>query len=531
MTYFRCMRLQQLSAIEFRRLSPLITAYCLGESTLRELYRTSPVVEEMAREAKNRVIAPEVSAALHEVLSEQYQGLTLHKAVAENLQAFAAGNAVTVTTGHQLCILGGPAFVMYKILSAIRLAQSIQPWVTDKKVVPVFWLASEDHDRDEINHVFFRNRRIEWNTQQTGAVGRFSTDGLSDVLQQVSELATDESSRKYVELFGKILTEHRTLSSATRAWVNECFGEWGVVVLDADDARLKRFFIPAMRRDLLRQTTFSAVTETNTRLKQLGYEPQVNPRQLNLFYLRNQSRVRIETTDDKWHTIDQSMQWSQESILAELQEHPEHFSPNVLMRPLYQETILPNIAYVGGPGELAYWMQLKGVFSQFEIPMPALVLRDAAVVVSEPCLRRLSKLGLSSADLLRPKAELIEQLLGDAKLDFSEEINRLQILYQQLAERMSNVDPTLKATAMAELQRVLSGIEQLQAKTWKAIKTKEEQKLTALNKVWEEVFPEGEWQERRDNLLGLAIANDKELLRALLANFQSPKSTLVIAEV
>ncbi|MFM9005309.1 MAG: bacillithiol biosynthesis cysteine-adding enzyme BshC, partial [Flavobacteriales bacterium] len=404
------MRLQQFSDPYLRKLTPLVGDYCAGNPAVRNFYSTLPVADEIAEQVKNRVFTPDAFDVLHQTLSDQYAGLTIHQKVLENMKAIADHNAACVTTGHQLCILGGPAFMVYKILSTIKLASSIQAHVSDKKIVPVFWLASEDHDRDEINHVYVQQRRLEWNTQQTGAVGRFSNEGLSEVLHAYSEIAYDEASQRHIEFFRQLISQHTTLAAATRAWVNACFGEWGVVVIDPDDARLKRLFVSTMRKELLHQSTYAAVTETNAHLKQRGYEPQVNPRELNLFYLQKNSRVRIESINGAWHTVDRSKEWNQEALLNELDKHPENFSPNVLMRPLYQETILPNVAYVGGPGELAYWLQLKGVFAAFEIPMPAIVLRDAAIVVSESCVRRLSKLGLASADLLKPKSQIIDQL-------------------------------------------------------------------------------------------------------------------------
>jgi len=524
------MRLQPFSDIRFRKLSPLVNNYYSGTTSLRDFYSTPPSIEAIVHEAQHRLFSPEAYEALHQSLTEQYTGYTLHESVTANLKSIADQHAVCVTTGHQLCILGGPAFMLYKIVSTIQLARSIQQQVNDKKVVPVFWLASEDHDREEINHVFFNHKRLEWNTAQMGAVGRFTTNGLDDVLHQILEIRNDDVTKAYVDSFLEILKQNHSLASATRAWVNACFGEWGILVIDPDDARLKRLFIPAMRKELVHRPTALAVAETNAQLKQQGFEAQVNPRSINLFYLGIHSRVRIESTDGKLRTVDNSKEWTQESILDELNEHPENFSPNVLMRPLYQETVLPNVAYVGGPGEIAYWLQLKEAFRQFELPMPAVVLRDAAIMVSEACLRRLTKLGLTSADVLRPKAEIIEQLIGGAKQDFSAEKNQLQSLYQELAERMASIDATLKPTALAELQRVLSGMDQLQAKAWKAVKMKEEQRISAVNTIWDDLFPEGDWQERRENFLGRAMANDKELLRALLDAFQAPTSTLVIAE-
>ncbi|MFM7727298.1 MAG: bacillithiol biosynthesis BshC, partial [Flavobacteriales bacterium] len=237
------MRLQQFSDPYLRKLTPLVGDYCAGNPAVRNFYSTLPVADEIAEQVKNRVFTPDAFDVLHQTLSDQYAGLTIHQKVLENMKAIADHNAACVTTGHQLCILGGPAFMVYKILSTIKLASSIQAHVSDKKIVPVFWLASEDHDRDEINHVYVQQRHLEWNTQQTGAVGRFSNEGLSEVLHAYSEIAYDEASQRHIEFFRQLISENTTLAAATRAWVNACFGEWGVVVIDADDARLKRLFV------------------------------------------------------------------------------------------------------------------------------------------------------------------------------------------------------------------------------------------------------------------------------------------------
>jgi uncharacterized protein YllA (UPF0747 family) len=201
----------------------------------------------------------------------------------------------------------------------------------------------------------------------------------------------------------------------------------------------------------------------------------------------------------------------------------------VLLRPLYQETILPNIAYVGGPGELAYWLQLKNMFHSFHAKMPALILRNSMAILSPSALKKMGKLGLTAADLFKSKELLVAQLVGE-KPDFSEERKEIELIYERVANRIASVDPTLRATASAELQKVQSGIDQLQGKAWKAAKNREEQKLVALDKVWEEVYPNGQWQERTENMLALVLANDKKLMRVLLKEFTAPNSTTVVVE-
>lgn len=523
------MHTQQFPDLELRKLNALILAYCNANPSLRHLFDVEPSMADLVGYAARREFADEAYDALSEVLSDQYKSCPDIEAVKANLTAFQNKSAITVTTGHQLCLLGGPAFMICKILSTIKLAQTIQAKFSEKRVVPVFWLASEDHDREEINHTFVNGKRLHWNTTQTGAVGRFTTDGFSEVLEEWLAEIQDEALRQTMRALWSRASQFTSWAELTKSWVHECFGEWGLVVINPDDARLKRLFVPHMRQELLQEKTHKAVASTNEELLRLGYQVQVNPRDINLFYLDEGSRLRIERKGKTWQTTDQHCVWNEGQLNNALEAHPEKFSPNVLLRPLYQETILPNIAYVGGPGEVAYWLQLKNMFHEFRTEMPAVILRNSMVVLTPSVLKKIGKLGLRTADLFKLKEQLIAQLVGD-KPDFSEERKELEKVYERLANRIASVDPTLRATAMAELQKVQSGVDQLQGKAWKAAKNREEQKLAALDKVWEEVYPNGQWQERTENMLALALANDKELMRVLLNEFTAPNSTMVVVE-
>ncbi|MFM2201519.1 MAG: hypothetical protein RL040_719 [Bacteroidota bacterium] len=523
------MPLRSFPDLEFRKLDALVADYCRNSASTREFYACEPSLDAIAHLANTRQFSLDNSRIIADVLAVQYAQHVPIQQVNENVRAFADGNAICVTTGHQLCLLGGPAYFIYKILSAIKLAQNLQPLVPTKKIVPVFWLASEDHDREEINHTFINGTRLEWNTAQTGAVGRFSTVGFDKTLQLWINSIEDEHLRDAITPIWNRAMQFDSWGELTLSWVHECFGEWGLVIIEPDNSRLKQLFKSVMKRELLEGVAEQSVSKSNERLSQLGYHVQVNPRDINLFYLGEQTRVRIERHGEYWSTVDNRHRWNEDEILLELEHHPENFSPNVLLRPLYQETILPNVAYIGGPGELAYWLQLKILFEGFEVSMPALVLRNAAIIVSHSVSKRLSKLGLTNRDLLRDKQDLITALAGD-KPDFSDEKSEFLRLFERLADRVAQTDSTLRASAMAEAQRTLAGIDQLQAKTWKAIKVKEEQKLTALDKMWEEIYPSNNWQERSQNILIDALRNDKQLMRELLQEFQSPASTMVIVE-
>jgi bacillithiol biosynthesis cysteine-adding enzyme BshC len=523
------MRINSFANIDFRKLNALVRDYCRNNAGLHDFFEIEPSIDAIACFANNLSFSLQKYNMLHQVLSDQYAKYVSITQVNENILSFSKGEAVCVTTGHQLCLLGGPAYFFYKIISAIKLAQELQSLVPTKRVVPVFWLASEDHDKEEINHMFHNGVRVEWNTTQTGAVGQFSLGGFEEVLKQWLGTVEDQNTRESISRMFTRAMQCSTWADLTQSWVHECFGEWGLVVINPDDPRLKRLFAPMMKRELLQSVAHSCVIKTNEKLGHREYNVQVNPREINLFYLSPQSRVRIERVDDVWQTTDALRKWTELELMDELDKHPENFSPNVLLRPIYQETILPNVAYVGGPGELAYWLQLRELFAEFNGRMPAIVLRDSAIMLSQASSNRLSKLGLKTIDLFRDKHELIVSLVGE-KPDFSNEKEELLRLFEQLAERIGKVEPTLRATAMADAKRALTGIDQLQGKTWKALKLKEEQKLIALEKIWEEVYPSNDWQERSQNIFKEIISNDKELIRQLLSAFQPPQSTVVILE-
>lgn len=522
------MHLQQFPDFELRKLNSLVHDYCTANDSLGYFFEVPPRLEDISQYGVKRSFSSHHYAVLHEVLLDQYSGYSREKNVDANIESIGNGQAIAVTTGHQLCLFGGPAYLLYKVLCTIKLAQVVQASNSELRVVPMFWLASEDHDRDEINHTFFKNNRFQWDTQQQGAVGRFRNEAFGSLISQWVETIENDELRDQMNTIWRKAEKSSTWAHATKSWIHDCFGEWGLVTIDADDARLKRLFIPCLKKELLQQTTHATVSETNDKLVQRGYHAQVNPRLINLFYLSDQYRVRIDKLGEMWSTIDGLHQWSEASIVKELDEHPENFSPNVLLRPLYQETILPNIAFVGGPGELAYWLQLRSTFDAFNLMMPALVLRDSVILLSAGGARRLAKLGLTNNDIFRDKSQLMDVLVGKDKEEFQDERQQVRQAYDQIATRVASIDPTLKAAAMAELQRVLSGLDQLASKAWKAEKLKQEQKFSSLEKVWEELYPNGDWQERSQNVLAQSMANNKQLMHALLAESQTPKSTLVM---
>ena len=299
----------------------------------------------------------------------------------ENIQSLSESNTFTVTTGHQLNIFTGPIYFLFKLVTTINLSKKLKEYYPDFHFIPVYWMASEDHDFEEISYFNMFGEKYQWATGQTGAVGRFDPSSLADVLYQIDE---------NVELFEKAYGRFHTLAGSVRFYVNELFGSEGLVVVDGDDSELKAQFATVTKDDILNQNAHQRVNETNKQLINLGYKLQASSRPINFFYL-DDFRRRIICEGENFKVLGSKIKFSKQEILSEIEHYPERFSPNVIMRPLYQEMILPNLAYLGGPAEIIYWLQLKGVFDYYKIEFPIIMPRNFGMIIHQKIAKKINQ--------------------------------------------------------------------------------------------------------------------------------------------
>jgi bacillithiol biosynthesis cysteine-adding enzyme BshC len=382
-------------------------------------------------------------------------------------------------------------------------------------------MASEDHDFEEINHAVLFNKKLVWDAQQSGAVGRFNLDGIDAFLSELtSVLGTSEKALNAINQIKKAYS-NSNLASATRELVYSIFGFDELVVLDADDADLKKLFVPILKRELSEKASFNEVIKANEILQTAGYKVQVEPREINLFYLEENKRTRI--TPESFNS---------EQLLDELESNPDKFSPNVVLRPVYQECILPNIAYIGGPGEIAYWLQLKGVFDIYNVPFPSLILRDSALLISPSLKKKLDKLQLSEHSLFQPKKDIIDQWIAEhGKVDLNDEKKLLDILFKEINNKASAIDSTLGGFVASEYTRQLSSIDNVEKKMIKALKAKEEIRIQQFDKILSEVFPNGEPQERVVNYFQFVDVLSADFIEELIKSFDPLKAEMKIVHL
>jgi bacillithiol biosynthesis cysteine-adding enzyme BshC len=324
------MQLNKIPLADTRAFSNFFLDYIEQKDSLQPFFDRYPSIENFSQQIaeKARTFPQEHRAILHENLQKQYEGLTLSKAASDNLSLLKNENTFTVTTGHQLNIFTGPLYFIYKIVTVINTCKTLNAKYPQFDFVPVYWLASEDHDYDEIKYFKLYGKKYVWETNQTGAVGRFSPKGLEKL---ASELPGD------VKIFHEAYKKSTTLSQAVRHYVNALFGSEGLLVVDADTPSFKMLFRDAIEQDVVGQINKPIVDDTNGRLSALGYKTQVFCRDINFFYLDEGVRSRIELQGDTFKVVDSNLSFSREEIKELIHTQPEKFSPNVILRPLYQE--------------------------------------------------------------------------------------------------------------------------------------------------------------------------------------------------
>ena len=482
----------------------LIVDYLDKKTELKSLYNRFPTLENFQSQLdeKSQNYSAENRKSLVTALENQYKGFQISEATSTNISLLSNSKTFTITTGHQLNLFTGPLYFLYKIVSAITLCATLKKENPDYNFVPIYWMATEDHDFEEINHFNFKNVKINWNKESYGPVGRVSTQGLKDVFKAFAlELGIGENASYLKELFENSYLKHNNLADATRFLANELFGDKGLVILDGDDIMLKQLFIPFVKNELIHKTTFQKVSETNAMLEK-EYEIQVNPREINLFYIEDELRERIVFENNLFKINNTTLSFSEKEIIELLENSPEKFSPNVILRPLYEEVILPNLCYIGGGGEIAYWLQLQSTFEAYKITFPILLVRNSVLLVTEKQTIKAEKLNLSWENLFSNQLVLFAQKTKEFSkfnLDFSEQKEHLKQQFEKLLLIANQTDKSFIGAVKAQQTKQIKGLENLEKRLLKAEKKMHADELERIIKLQNELFPNQGLQERRNN--------------------------------
>ncbi len=484
-------------------LSPLISDYIFENQKLENFYNRKVNIESFESQIAEKSVNFNVEKRkiLKEQLIIQNENIILSESTKNHINLIENPNTFTITTGHQLNLFTGPIYYLYKIANTINLAQQLQSKYPTYNFVPIFWMATEDHDFEEINHFYSQNQKYTFNKQTSGIVGDIFTEGIQPVFEQFEKEFHFGADHHYlVDLFKKAYLEHQNLAEATRFLVNELFGKYGLVIIDGNDKELKKIFIPTILNELKNQISYQKVTETIELLK--PYSIQANPREINLFYIEKGIRERIIFEKGKYKINNTLLEFDEVKMEDLVRNHPEKISPNALLRPVYQESILPNLAYIGGAGEMAYWLELKSTFEAFEVTLPILILRNSVVFTHEKFFNKLEKNHTTIEELFLKDEDFTKlkvQQFSINKFDFKEQKKFLEEQFLVLEKIALKTDKSFIGAVKAQERKQIKGLENLEKRLFKAEKRVHQEKLESLLELKNYIFPNGTFQERRMN--------------------------------
>ncbi|WP_286969119.1 bacillithiol biosynthesis cysteine-adding enzyme BshC [Flavobacterium sp. UBA4854] len=500
--------------------SKLMQDYLDQKPELKPLYNNFPSLENFEKQIaeKSANFDHNNRTALVATLQKQYQNIEASDLTKQNISLLALENTFTITTGHQLNLFSGPLYFLYKIISTINLTKELKSKYPSHNFVPVYWMATEDHDFEEINYFNFKGKKIRWNAESTGPVGRLSTEGLEDLFEVYSlELGSSTNANALKKLFKDAYLKHENLADATRYLANALFASYGLVIIDADDADLKRAFIPFVKEELENQTSFKEVQKSIEELS--AYTVQVNPREINLFYIEDKLRERIIFENDKYVVNNTKISFSKDEIFKLLESNPEKFSPNVIMRPLYQEIILPNLCYIGGGGEIAYWLELKAFFEAVNITFPILLVRNSVLLATEKQVKKADNLNLTWKDLFSKSESLVNEIthkLSPFPIDLTPQREALDKQFAYLFELAEKTDKSFSGAVKAQEVKQKKGLENLEKRLLKAQKRKLADQLERVTDLQCELFPNNSLQERQANFSEFYLEKGEQLIPLLI---------------
>ena len=518
--------------------SNIILDYLSEKSKIESFYSYNPTIKGFKEAIDKRHFSDSNREILVEALQNQYQNdsikLKSDSPVTINIDSLINSNTFSVTTGHQLCLFTGPLYFIYKIVSTVKLCKELSKQYPDQNFVPVYWMATEDHDFEEISHFKVGDKKFTWKTDQKGAVGRMKITELKQVFDEFSNWLPELSNNanELRQLFENAYLKHSNLAAATRYLVHQLFKDSGVIIVDGDDKKLKTLFAPIAKRELIEQFSSEMVSEQSEKLAQ-NYKIQVNPREINLFYLVDGLRERIVKENRSYSVNDTSITFTEDEILLELRDFPERFSPNVILRPVYQEAILPNLAYIGGGGELAYWFQLKTAFDAVSIPLPVLILRNSVAWLNSKQSKLLAQLEISNKQFFLKKEVLLKEWVKqNSSTDLELKAHKVKSgeFYSALRSLAGELDASLNDHVAAIATKQSNALAKLSEKMIRAERRKSGEAKNKIDFLKDNLFPNNGLQERTLNFSEIYLLHGKEMINILYANFVVPANQFLIIQ-
>jgi len=451
---------------------------------------------------------------LRTVLTDQNGGSGASSRTVENIRLLGGSGTYAVVTGQQVGLFGGPMYTLYKAITALLLAQKLSAKFPGKNFVPVFWLEGEDHDFAEMNHVAVLDHenvpvRLEYlpggllPEKNVGAVGSLAFDDTISATCAHLEgtLASTEFTSGVMSAVRSCYSPGATFAGAFQAWMNRLLPGAGLVFISSADPRLKRILSPLFLRELEEYPRISQMVIDRSAELEQSYHAQVKPKSINLFLFHKGGRYLIEPRETDFSLKGTRAFFTKEQLTAIARETPEQLSPNVVLRPLCQDMLLPTVAYIGGPSEIAYHAQIGPLYEALSLVQPVVYPRASVSLVQTNLLRAMEKYSLELQEFLGDVGsvtrKVVEQI-SDIKLDrlFDSVTKNLHGTLGELKFGLNEIDPTLLGALENVSSKIDVNLGVLREKAAAAQKRRNETAVRQIEKAAAGLLPSGSLQER-----------------------------------
>lgn len=477
-------------------LKPLIKDFISGNLPDEIIENYTLTIENLTKKKEELVNQKINRPLLHSVLQQQNSNAKGCELIQQNINLVLEKSTFFVLCAHQPCLFLGPSFLIYKIISTIKLAIELQLKFPDIHCIPMFWIGSEDHDKEEILTCTINEQSIKWDTNQTGACGAMQ---LNEIEKNIQIIEKKSANQDWIQLLKKHYKSTATLSEATRNMVNELFQDYGLLVIDQNNAALKSAMNSLFIDELKNSSIDTFITIQNEPIEKFKYHKQSNTREINLFLIEKNGRNRILKKDNQFIVENSGTTFTHSEIEKFVELNSAVISPNVNLRPLMQSILIPTLVFVGGAGELSYWLQQPQLFKHYATVFPLLCLRNSFVHLSSKALKKIHKNNFEYADFfMKTDALKTSKVMNEVEI-----INvlrqKIDAAFDEISNYVTTIDSTLNGSAAAEKKKINNSIEVLKSKATQALKRNNEQLMSEIDLILNEIFPNKTFQERWHN--------------------------------
>ncbi len=503
--------------IKFSEISDnkLFQDYLYNFDNVKRFYNYNFRDEDSYTSVFNNVVKknPDITEKVNEIIKKQYQKVSPSDKTNANIAKLSKKNTVAIFTGQQLGLVGGPLYTIYKIFTAIKLSEYLSEKFTGFNFVPVFWLAGDDHDFEEVTNLKFIDKNNElkkiyyydFNNKEAnkGSIGNLKFgNSINDFKTEIkSSIRETEFSKKFFKLLDKILVEGKTFKDSFFDLIFKIFDDAGLIIFNPQDSEIKELLKPIFLKELNDFNIHSSeVLLTSADLDE-NYHTQVKVKPINLFYSNETGRHLIEPVNDEFRLKGKRKHITKEEMFELLEKFPERFSPNVLLRPVCQDYLFPTGFYIAGPGEISYFAQVMPLYKNYNVSQPIIYPRASATIVESNIAKILMKFNLSVKDFFAGEKTLKENVLNTLSSNNVETIfytatKSIEESLTKLTEQLSFIDNTIGEVSNKNKEKILNQLKVLQTKALKGEENKYSAAMRQLKKAQNILYPNNNLQER-----------------------------------